>query len=158
MTDVSIYVALITGATGAIGAATPQIATVWRDSHQARLDRQERGENARQQAYVELLGAAADLRTRVANTAMYVGSEMPTRLTEIRSSAADVQVRAAKVAFLATDLAGPAQTLGSAATELAAAAIENTDMANNVMPSPDFASFNAAVEAFRNTAIARAGE
>ena len=65
VTDVSIYVALITGGAGALGAATPQLATVLRDSRQAGRDRRERGVNARRQAYVELLGAAADLRTRV---------------------------------------------------------------------------------------------
>lgn len=156
MTDVSIYVALITGATGAVGAATPQIASVWRDTHQARLDRQERGQTARQQACVELLGAAADLRTRVANAAMYYGSEMPVRLTEIRGSAADAQVKAATVAFLAHGLAELAGTLATTANDLAVAAIANTDMTANVMRSPDYTAFDAAVDAFRSTALAGA--
>jgi hypothetical protein len=158
VTDVSIYVALITGGAGAIGAATPQLATVFRDSRQAGRDRQERGVNARRQAYVDLLGAAAALRTRLANTAMYHGGEMPIRLAELRGCAADVQVRAAQVAFLAGDLAEPAQSLASAATDLAAAAVRNTNMTDNVMSSPDFTAFDEAVDAFKSEAIANAGE
>ena len=155
MTDVSIYVALITGATGAIGAGIPQIATVWRDTHQAKLDRQERGENARQQACVELLAAAAGLRTRVENTAMYHGSEMPVRLAEIRGGAADVQVKAAKVAFLAAGLAAPAQGLGEAAAGLAVSAVASTDMATNVMTMPDPGAFDEAVARFSAQALGR---
>jgi hypothetical protein len=158
VTDVSIYVALITGLTGAAGAATPQLTTLLRESKQAKRDRQDRAENARQEACVELLGAAADLRTRVENTAMYHGSEMPSRLAEIRNSGADAQVRAAKVAFLAAHLAVPAQALGTAATDLAAEAIRNTNMDTNVMVSPDFTSFNEAVDAFNTKAIAKAGK
>jgi hypothetical protein len=147
-------VALITGATGAVGAATPQIATVWRESKQSKRDRQEREVNAKQQAYVELLGSAADLRTRVANTAMYYGEEMPVRLTQIRESAADVQVKAAKVAFLTPELAGSAQALGSAATALAGTAIGNTDMTANVMRSPSYTAFDTAVDTFKASALA----
>jgi hypothetical protein len=157
VTDVSIYVALITGGAGAIGAATPQLATVFRDNRQASRDRQERGVSARQQAYVELLGAAADLRTRVANTAMY-SSETLVRLAEIRGCAADAQVRAAKVAFLADELAEPAGALASAATDLAAAAVQNTDMTTNVMRSPDFTSFDEAVDEFKLKATGNAGK
>jgi hypothetical protein len=155
MTDVPIYVALITGLTGAIGAATPQIATVFRDTSQAKRDRKERGVNARQQACVDLLGAAADLRTRVENTAMY-GGEILARLAEIRSSAADVQVKAARVAFLAGEMATSAQALASAATDLATAAVQNTDMTTNVMSSPDFTAFGKAVEQFKSEAISNA--
>ena len=42
-----------------------------------------------EQACVDLLGASADLRTQVANTAMYHGGEILVRLAEIRSNAAD---------------------------------------------------------------------
>jgi hypothetical protein len=158
VTDVSIYVALITGATGAIGAATPQIAIVWRESKQARRDRKEREVNSRQQAYVELLGAAADLRTRVANTATYGGDEILVRLAEIRSSAADVEVTAAKVGFVAGKLAPPAGALAAAATELAADAILRTNTSTGVMTSPSFAAFDAAVRTFTTQALgSRAG-
>ena len=108
--------------------------------------------NARRQAYADLLGAAADLRTRVANTAMYGGDEMLTRLAEIRRSAADVEVKAAKVAFAAGVLAERAGTLASAATGLAAAAVRNTN-ADNVMVTPDFSAFDSAVDEFRAKAI-----
>ena len=157
MTDVSIYVALITGAAGAIGATVPQLATVFGENRQAKRDREDRAANARQQAYVELLGAAADLRTRVANTAMYHGSEMPVRLGDIRTSAADVQVKAAKVAFLAANLASAAHGLGSAAADLAADAVSNTDMTTNVMNVPDFTAFDTAVTNFNTGALSGGG-
>jgi hypothetical protein len=152
VTDVSIYVALITGGAGAIGAATPQLATVFRDSRQASRDREERGVNARQQAYIELLGAAADLRTRVENTAMY-GGEILVRLAEIRSSAADVQVKAAKVSFLVSKLDRPAGSLARAAADIAAEAVANTDMSTGVMTAPSFTAFETVVEKFRSEAI-----
>jgi hypothetical protein len=152
VTDVSIYVALITGGVGAIGAATPQLATVFRDSKQASRDREERGVDARRQAYVELLGAGADLRTRVENTAMY-GGDILARLAEIRSSAADVQVKAAKVSFLVSNLAGPAGSLAKAAADLAAEAIAKTDMSTGVMTAPSFTAFDTAVEKFKSEAI-----
>lgn len=160
MTDVSIYVALITGGAGAIGAAMPQIATVVRDGRQAKLDRRERGVSTRQQACIELLRAAADLRTRVANAAMYHGDEMLARLAEIRNCAAAVEVQAASVGLLAREtLAEPAAELASAATELAAAAVQGTDMDLNQMPEdPDFATFDERVDLFRIKALATADE
>jgi hypothetical protein len=156
VTDVSIYVALITGLTGAVGASTPQIAIVWRESKQAKRERQEREVSGRRQAYIELLGAAADLRTRVANTATYGGDEILVRLAEIRSSAAEVDVKAAKVAFVAGELATPAGIVASATAELAADAIELTNTTTGVMSTPGFAAFDTAVAAFRSEAIGNA--
>jgi phospholipase/lecithinase/hemolysin len=156
VTDVSIYVALITGAAGAIGATVPQLATVFGENRRAKRDREERGVSARQQAYVELLGAAADFRTRVANTAMYGGDEILVRLAEIRSSAAEVDVKAAKVAFVADGLATPAGTVASETAKLAADAIQMTNTTTGVMITPSFVAFDAAVAAFRSASIGSA--
>jgi hypothetical protein len=123
------------------------------DSRQASRDRKERGVNAKQQAYVDLLGAAADLRTRVANTAMY-GGDILARLAEIRSSTADVQVKAAKVSFLEIKLIQSAGSLAKAAADLAAEAIAKTDMSTGVMTAPSFTAFDTAVEKFKSEAIA----
>jgi hypothetical protein len=153
VTNVPIYVALISGGAGAIGAALPQVFTVLGDSRQASRDRKERGVNAKQQAYVDLLGAAADLRTRVANTAMY-GGEILARLAEIRSSTADVQVKAAKVSFLEIKLTQSAGSLAKAAADLAAEAIAKTDMSTSVMTAPSFTAYDTAVEKFKSEAIA----
>jgi hypothetical protein len=159
MADVSIYVALITGATGAVGAAIPQIATVLRDSRQAKRDRSDRSVNARQEACVALLRAAADLRTRVANATMYQGDEMLARLAEIRSCAAAVEVRAASVGYLDKTLAEPAADAASAATRLAAAAVQTTDMDLHAMPEgPDLTLFDQRVEDFRAKSLAIAGQ
>jgi NAD(P)-dependent dehydrogenase (short-subunit alcohol dehydrogenase family) len=152
VTNVSIYVALITGGAGAIGAALPQAFTFLGDNRQASRDRKERGVNAKRQACIELLGTAAGLRTRVANTAMY-GGEILDRLAEIRSSTADVQVKAAKVSFLESKLVESAGSLAQAAADLAAEAITNTNTSTGVMIAPSFTAFDAAVEKFKSEAI-----
>jgi len=153
VTDVSIYVALITGAAGAIGATVPQLATVFGENRRDKRTREERGADTRQQAYVDLLGAAADFRARVANTAMYGGDEILVRLAEIRSSAAEVDVKAAKVAFVAGGLAASAGPVASETASLAAAAIQMTNTTTGVMSTPSFIAFDAAVAAFRSAAI-----
>lgn len=90
---------------------------------------------------------------------MYHGDEMPARLADIRSCAATVQVQAASVEFLARDtLAEPAERLAAAAADLAAAAVQGTDMSLNQMPSsPDLTAFDHSVDAFRLAAIAGEG-
>ena len=109
--------------------------------------------NAKRQACLDLLGAAADLRTRVANTAMY-GGDILDRLAEIRSSTADVQVQAAKVSFLESKLVRSAGSLAEAAANLAANAIAKTDTSTGVMTAPSFKAFDDAVENFKSEAIA----
>jgi TolA-binding protein len=155
VTDVSIYVALITGATGAVAAATPQLFIALGESKEAKRARRDRVTNARQQAYVELLGAAAELRTRVENTSMY-GGEILARLAEIRESAADVQVKAAKVGFLKSEMAQTAKDLGSAAADLATEAVAKTNMTSGVMTRPDakLILFDQAVDKFKSEAVA----
>lgn len=160
MPEVSIYVALITAGAGATGAAIPQIATVVRDVRQADRDRHERRVETRRQACLDLLHAASDLRTQVANAAQYHGSDMGARLAEIRKCAAAVQLHAVSVALLAGEsLDDPAERLAAAAMDLAAAAVHNADMSLNQMVScPDLSEFDGSVKAFRLRAVADAGE
>jgi hypothetical protein len=158
--DVSIYVALITAGAGALGAAIPQIAAVARDVRLAGRDRQEHRADARREACVEFLRAVNDLRTQVANAALYRGDEIASLVAEIRSCSAAVELHALSVGLLARDaLAEPVERVTAAARELAAAAVQNTDMnINRVAISPDFAAFDQSVEEFWSRALASADE
>jgi hypothetical protein len=98
--DVSIYVALITAGAGVAGAAVPQIAAVARDVRLAERDRRERRADTLRQACLKLLRAAGDLRTQVANAALYRGGEMGAQLAKITSSSATVQLHAASTRYL----------------------------------------------------------
>jgi hypothetical protein len=154
MPDVSIYVALIAAAAGVSGAAVPNI----RDAREAKRGRRERDAAARRKACLDLLRAAGELRTRVANAADYHGDQMGARLAEIRECAAATQLQAMSVALLAPGkLAEAAENLASAASGLLAVTEQNTDVDHGVMPgAPDFAELDEKISAFRQV-VADAG-
>jgi hypothetical protein len=157
--DVSIYVALITTGAGVVIAAIPHITAVVRDVRLADRDRQERRADARRQACLDLLRAAGDLRTQVANALLYRGNEMGTQLAEITNSAAAVQLHAVSVGLARESLAQSAELLAAAARDLAAATVQNTDMSlHQVVESPDCAEFDGRVTAFRLLAVADAAQ
>jgi hypothetical protein len=160
MPDVSLYVALIAGAAGVGGAAISQFAVLARDSQQAKRDRSERRAEAKRQACLDLLRAAGELRTRLANTAAYQGTEMGARLAEVRECDAAVQLHAVSVALLAAGkLAEPAEQLATAVSSLVATATaaENIDTRQGEMlHKPDFTGLDATVAAFRRKAVGNA--
>jgi|CZLB01.1.fsa_nt_gi hypothetical protein len=159
MTDISIYVTLITAALS--GAAIPAITVQIRDVRRAERDRRERKAEAKRQACLDLLGAAGELGTRVANTAQYIGVELGVRQAEIRESEAAVQLRSAAVAlFYPGALTEPAERLVAAASSLAAAAVapDNTNtLAGEIIRKPDFSVFDKSVADFRRAAVDDAG-
>jgi hypothetical protein len=158
MPDVSLYVALITAAAGVGGAAIPAVAVLIRDVRQAERDRNERSAEAKRQACIDLLSAAGELRTRLANTAAYQGTEMGARLAEVRECDAAVQLHAASVALLPTGkLAKPAEGLAAEASLLTttATAEENIDKrAGEMLRKPDFTGLDTSIKTFREIAIA----
>jgi hypothetical protein len=158
MSDVSVYVALISAGAGVAGATISQLTSAIRDGRQAKRDRQERYENAAQQACVKLLKAAGRLQTQVANNHEYRGDEMIDRLAQVRRYADATQEHAATVALLVPDtLADPAEKVAAAAIRLAAVAAANTNLQPNIMNMPvlpDFGELNDSIEAFRGIAIA----
>jgi hypothetical protein len=160
MLQVSIYVAVITAAAGVLGAAVPAIATLTRDVRQAERDRRERRADAKRQACIELLRAAGDLRTQVANAAHYHGDEIGTRLAQIRECAEAVGLHAVSVGMLASEkLTAAAEHLAAAAENLVAMAVTNTDMRVKAMtPEPDYTEFDDSIAAFRRVAVAAAVE
>jgi hypothetical protein len=156
MTDVPIYVAVITAASGIIGAVASPFAIAYREGRQARRDRQEREVTAKRQACLDLLQAAGQLRTQVAGNYEYHGLEMRDRLEEVRKRAAEAELAATAVSLLARDkLAGPAGDLATAAVRLAENTATDTDLRNGSTASgskPDFAPLDACVTAFRTAA------
>src|SRR5712692_10538692 len=78
--DVSLYVAAITAGAAVLGAGVSLIPVYLRDVRQDAQDRRERHAETRRQACLDLLGAAEDLRTSVANAVDYHGEEMSARL------------------------------------------------------------------------------
>ena len=101
MPEVSLYVAAITAGAGLVGAGASLIPVYLRDIRQARQDCRDRHADARRQACLDLLRAAEDLRTTVANAADYHGEEMSARLAQIRTFAAAVRINAANLELLA---------------------------------------------------------
>ena len=157
MVDVPIYVAAITAAAGIIGAAIPQVSIMIRDVRQAERDRQERAGAATREACVELLGAAGELLTLVQNTLSYRGDAngLRDRLEEVRENAAATQLCAARVGLLVPGrLAGPADRLAAAASSLADAVVQNTDVNLAVIVGdPDVRQLDACIAAFRAEAV-----
>jgi hypothetical protein len=159
MADVSIYVAVISASAAILGAAVSPLSAARQVSVQAKRDREERRETALRQACMDLLRAAADLRTQVANNHEYHGNETPARLAQVRQHAADAGVHAVSIALQAPQaLADPARRLAAAADRLAVATAENTDldMGVSVRP-PDFTELDTCVEAFSKLAVEHAG-
>jgi hypothetical protein len=152
MTDVSIYVAVISAAAGIVGAAVPQVSTAIRDGRRAERHRQERIAGARQQACVQLLDTVLNLRVHVADYYDYYGDEMATRLAEIRQYAANAQVEALRVGLMV-----PVGGLEKAAERLAEAAGRLADTAASVVgrqlgasaQAADFGELDECTAAFR---------
>jgi hypothetical protein len=157
MTDVSIYIAVITAAAGVAGAAVSPVALAFKDGRQAKRDRAERQATAVREACVSLLRAAGELRTQVANARNYNGPEMGARLEDVRRLAADTQLYAASVAMLADSLATRAHLLATAAGKLADWTVENTNLTRgSLLLDPDFSELNTCTADFSKDAVAYA--
>jgi hypothetical protein len=158
--EVSLYVAVITAGAAIIGAAISQIPILVRDVRQAGQDRRERHADTRRQACLDLLGAADELQTEVANAGQYHGEKMADKLADIRKCAAAVRLHAATIELLAPrTLATAADRLAKEAAKFAGLAVENTDLKLNQMVGvPGPGDLDQATEAFRELAVAEASK
>jgi hypothetical protein len=155
MTDVTVYVAVISASAAVVGATIPLVGTAIESARQARRDRAERYESAKRQACVELVQAVEDLRTQVANNHDYHGDEMAARLGLVRTYAAAAKVQAVSISLLVPQqLAEPAQELAAAAGRVAEAAERNTDLVLGVSRErPDLTELDAWIAAFKTRAV-----
>jgi hypothetical protein len=151
MADVNIYVALISAVAGASGAAISQLTTVYREGRQAKLDRLERRAEKNYQACLELLRAAGNLRTQLANNNIYHGAEMGARLELVRQHAAATQLAADTISLLIpANFAKTAELIAEDAGNLADWAVANTDLnQGSMLRKPDFHELDHHVKTFR---------
>ena len=163
MTDVSLYVAVITAAAGVAGGSIPSITNAIRDGHQAKRDQRNRQAEAERQVCLDLLAAASELRARVANAAACHGDELDARLAQIRDLEATIHVHAARIAFLTPEnLAQPADRVADAASRLVKSAeAKVAKTAKEMVERPDFKELDDSVKDFQDSAVkgtrARAG-
>ena len=157
MADVPAYVAIITAGAGIVGATIPQVITVIRDVRQAERDRRERVASATRKACVSLLRASGEVRTLTESIRSYRGEPngMRDRVDEVRRRAEETRVHAAKVGMLApARLAGPADQLASAASDLADDVVRNTNLDQGfLIASPDVSKLVECITAFRSAAV-----
>jgi hypothetical protein len=157
---VTIYTAAISAVAALGGATITQYIGVIREDKKARREKEERYETALRDACENVLRAAGNLRTQVANNRSFRGdrAEMTARLEKVREHAGATRLYAASAGLLAPrDLAEPADQLAVAAESFAAAAAANTDLDHGWMEiEPDSATFDARIAAFREAALAYA--
>jgi hypothetical protein len=162
MTDVPIYVAVITAAAGLIGALIPQAALVIREVRQADKDRRERFATATREACVDLLRTAGELRTLVENIRSYRGdaSGMRARVAEVQSRAEATRLHAASVSLLVpARLATPANTVAAVARALAEDVVQNTNLDRGVsIGFADTQALDTSITEFRDEAVKYVGE
>jgi hypothetical protein len=162
MTDVPIYVAVITAGAGLFGALIPQAALVIREVRQAEKDRRERFAAATRAACVDLLRAAGELRTLVENIRSYRGdaSGMRARVEEVQKRAEETRLHAASVSLLVPGrLATPANTVAAAARALAEDVVQNTNLDRGVsIGLADTRALDKSITDFRNEAVKYVGE
>src|SRR5271154_4883062 len=156
MPDVTVYVAVIAGAAGIIGAAVPQAGIVFREIHQAERDRRERSVAAGQSACIDLLRAASSLGTQIENLRVYRGDAqgLRLRLEEVRKYLAETRLYAASVGMLApSQLTERANQLATEASSLVKVVEESVDLKNDVVVGPiDVGPLDTLMTAFRDEA------
>jgi hypothetical protein len=157
MTDVPIYVAMITAGAGIIGAVVPLSATLIRDVRQAERDRRERYTAAGQAACVELLRAAGELRILTETLGTYRGDAngMRGRVAEVRGKAEATRLHAASVSMKAQGkLAAPAEKVAVAATDLADEVVRKTNLDHGVLvENPEVSGLASCIADFRDAAV-----
>jgi hypothetical protein len=155
MADVSIAVAVVSGAVGIVGASAPQIIMGIREGRRAERDRRDRIEQTRHRACVSLLRAVLDLRVLVTNSYDYHGNDMGGQLADIRDAAADVEVEAVVLGQTVRKdfpaLAEAANEVAAAAGRVADAAEKNANLELGASTEPpDFGDLNVCIGAFKD--------
>jgi hypothetical protein len=160
MPDVPLYTAVISGCAAVVGAAIPTIANTVQNVLAARRDRWDRYQADKRQACVELVQAAENLRTQVANNHDYHGDEMGDRLAQVRAFAAQARIQAVRISLAAPpELAQVTQELAAAASRLAEAAEARTDLRQGAsIELPPLSDLDTRMAVFRAAAARNASE
>lgn len=158
MTNIPIYVAVITAGAGLLGALIPQTWIVFREIKQRDRDRRDRYVAQARDACLDLLRASGALSAHVKNMTTYRGDRngLCNRLEEARGYLADIQLHTASVGMAApSTLTEPARQLAAAAERLAKSVEEVTDLDNaEMLDRPDNGPLDELISAFSNRAVA----
>jgi hypothetical protein len=138
-----------------------------REQAQFNRQRQDQQTEARQRAHHDLLSSAAQLRTEIEIAGKRHWNDMNIKLDSIQQHAVAAGRHASWVALLSPETAHVARALASAASRLAATAVECTVMGGNqnnqhlsgeITRPIDFAEFDEHVERFSCAAAQDSGE
>jgi hypothetical protein len=128
-----------------------------REERRSDRERQDHRAQERRQAYLDLLGAAAQLKVQVEIAGQCFWSDMDARLAAIQGHATSASLHAARAAlFRPGAVADAAEALATAAGQLAAATARDTEMRTHderflggkMTTPPDFASLDECVRRF----------
>ena len=157
MTEVPIYVALITAGAGFLGALVPQAGIFFREIRQRDRDRRDQYVAQARDACLDLLRASGALSAHVKNMNTYRGDRIGLylRLDEARGYLADIQLHAASVGMAAPSaLTGPARELADMAGIIAKSVEEITGLDNaEMLAKTDTRPFDELISAFQKEAV-----
>jgi hypothetical protein len=159
MTDVPLYVAILTASTSVVSTAVPLLIGWGRDTgRQKRADakaltREQREVAAdRRELCVKLLSLARHFRVLMENTYNPRGPVLDLNVEQVRGSVADIASQADKVEFNVPKAGAAAVSLADEARKLALTAEEkNREHGSSLVPS-DFRKFDDCLEAFKESA------
>jgi hypothetical protein len=132
-----------------------------REEAQFHRQRRDQRTQARQQAYVDLLGAGTQLKSEIEIVGQRHWKDMNVRIIAIQQNAVSVSQHASRVVLLSPEAAEAALALASAASRLAATTAEKTNMGyqgdqflGGQMTGPvDFAEFDKCIKRFSQAAV-----
>jgi hypothetical protein len=157
MTEIPVYVALITAGAGLLGALVPQAWIVFREIRQREHDRQDKYVSQARGACLDLLRASVALSVHVKNMNTYRGDRagLCSRLEEARGHLAEIQLYSASVGMTAPALlTEPAWRIAAEAESLTKSVEEVTDLDNaEMLDKPDTRSLDELISAFRDKAV-----
>jgi hypothetical protein len=161
MADISVITTAISTAGTLIGAlggvALTYGAGARREERRSSRERKDRRAQERREAYLDLLGAAAQLRVQIEIASQRFWNDMDARLVAIQGQATSAGLHASRAAlFRPGAVADAAEALASAAGRLVAAMVKNAEMryqderflGGEVGAAPDFRLLDECVQRF----------
>ena len=159
MTDVPLYVAVITAGTSVVSSAVPLLIGWARDSGRDKRDgakelTRKLAEVAgdRREMCVNLLSLARHFRVLMENTYNSREPVLDPNVGQVRRSVADIAAQADKVEFNVQAAGAAAVSLADEARKLALTAEEKNRQHGSSLVPDDFAKFSDRLEAFKESA------
>lgn len=164
MPDFSVAATVIS-TTGALlgvlgGAALTHRANIRREEAQANRQRKDQRTEARRQEYVDLVGAAAQLKIEIEIAERRHWKDMNARLATIAQHAVSTGLHASRLRVISPETAEAARALASAVEQLVAATLKHTEMGyegerflgGQITHPSDFTEFDECIKRFSDAA------